>query len=277
MADEADAEHVVALALQPIGALVDVPHARHLERRALRRAATLTRRKRRYGSDRRCQTTSIGRSRSRILDRGDVGEIVVALRRIVVQPANDLVQRGRGRRRRRLAPDHVDALDGVAELGLQRVADGFAAPPRCGRSSASPARRVGASALPATPTSKACSQAGPRLVDRVAERLGRARRSRAAECTAGSWDPAPSRCGATSSAMRSLFDLLLQHHDAVDQAFGTRRTAGHVDVHRNDRVDALHHRVVVEHAAGRRARAHRDAPLRLRHLLPDAADAPARA
>src|SRR5574338_845115 len=32
MADEADAEHVVALALHPVGAPVDVPHARHLER-----------------------------------------------------------------------------------------------------------------------------------------------------------------------------------------------------------------------------------------------------
>src|SRR5690606_5155201 len=35
MADELDAEHVVALALEPVGALVELPHAPDLERRAL--------------------------------------------------------------------------------------------------------------------------------------------------------------------------------------------------------------------------------------------------
>src|SRR6185503_5526307 len=60
----------------------------------------------------------------------------------------------------------------------------------------------------------------------------------------------------------------LEHHNPVHEAFGTWRTAGYVDVHRDDAVDALYDRVVVEHAAGGGARAHRDAPLGLRHLLP---------
>ena len=38
-------------------------------------------------------------------------------------------------------------------------------------------------------------------------------------------------------------DLLLQGHDAVDEGFGPRRAAGHVDVDRHDAVDALGHGV----------------------------------
>src|SRR5437016_13499357 len=68
-----------------------------------------------------------------------------------------------------------------------------------------------------------------------------------------------------------LHHFILEHHDAVHQSFGPRWTAGHIHVHRDDGVDTLHHRVVVEHATARRAGTHRDAPLRLRHLLPDAA------
>ena len=43
--------------------------------------------------------------------------------------------------------------------------------------------------------------------------------------------------------------LFLEHHDAVDEALGTRWTAGYVHVHGNDRVDPLHHGVIVEHPA----------------------------
>ena len=66
-------------------------------------------------------------------------------------------------------------------------------------------------------------------------------------------------------------DLLLQLHDAVDQRLGTRRAAGNEHVDRHDLIRALHDGVVVEHAAARRARAHRDHPLRLGHLVVDAA------
>src|SRR5262249_55178153 len=48
-----------------------------------------------------------------------------------------------------------------------------------------------------------------------------------------------------------------------------RRTAGHVDVHGYEAVDALHHGIGVEDATGRGARAHADAPLGLGHLQPD--------
>ena len=78
MADERDAEHVVALALQPVGALVDVPHARHFERRALRRVSTLTRRKRRIRERAQMPDDFERLLEVAELDRGDVGEIVVA-------------------------------------------------------------------------------------------------------------------------------------------------------------------------------------------------------
>ncbi len=78
--------------------------------------------------------------------------------------------------------------------------------------------------------------------------------------------------GARSSVDALALDLLLQEHDPVHQAFRPRRAARDVDVHRDDRVDPLHHRVVVEDPAGRGAGAHRDGPLGLRHLVPDPPD-----
>src|SRR3989440_9441282 len=55
---------------------------------------------------------------------------------------------------------------------------------------------------------------------------------------------------------RFSLDFLVQQQDAVQQPLGARRTPRHVDIHRDDGVDPLHHRVVVEDAARRRARAH---------------------
>src|SRR5690606_22687491 len=40
-------------------------------------------------------------------------------------------------------------------------------------------------------------------------------------------------------------DLPLQLHDAVEERFGRRRTAGHIDVDRHDAVAAAHHRIAV--------------------------------
>src|SRR3954462_14238944 len=42
------------------------------------------------------------------------------------------------------------------------------------------------------------------------------------------------------------FDRFVQADDSLDQLLGTRRTARHVDVDRDDLVDRLHDRVVVE-------------------------------
>ena len=92
MSGEGDAEHVVALALEPIGALVDRPHAVDHERRALverrlepKKAPIRQRAQMPHDLER-----LLGIAK---LDRGDVGEIVVLLRRIVVQPAHDLASR----------------------------------------------------------------------------------------------------------------------------------------------------------------------------------------
>src|SRR4029078_1039035 len=63
-----------------------------------------------------------------------------------------------------------------------------------------------------------------------------------------------------------------QLQDAVEQRLGGRRTAGNVDVDGNDPVAAAHDRIaVVVIAAAVRARAHRDDPARLGHLVVDLA------
>ena len=67
-------------------------------------------------------------------------------------------------------------------------------------------------------------------------------------------------------------DLVLKLDDAVDQRLRPRRAAGHVDVDGQELVGALHERVVVEDAGARGAGPHRDHPLRLEHLVVDAAD-----
>src|SRR5664280_2566258 len=69
-----------------------------------------------------------------------------------------------------------------------------------------------------------------------------------------------------------LLDLLLELHEAVEKGLGPWRAAGHVDVHRNDPVDALRDRVAPVGAAARRARAHRDDPFRVGHLIVEALD-----
>ncbi len=67
-------------------------------------------------------------------------------------------------------------------------------------------------------------------------------------------------------------DLLLQQHDAVQQRFGRRGTARHVDVDGHDAVAAAHHRIgVVVVAAAIGAGAHRNDVARLRHLVVDLA------
>src|SRR5438552_879604 len=65
-------------------------------------------------------------------------------------------------------------------------------------------------------------------------------------------------------------DELLELHQPEDQPLGSRRAARHVDVDRHDPVDPLDRRVAPLVAPARaRAVAHRDAPLGLRHLLPE--------
>src|ERR1700676_3075636 len=66
-------------------------------------------------------------------------------------------------------------------------------------------------------------------------------------------------------------DFFLQQRDGVNQLLGTRWTAGDIDIHGNDLIHALHERVIIENAAGSRARPHRNHPLRFRHLLPELA------
>src|SRR5258705_3229961 len=68
---------------------------------------------------------------------------------------------------------------------------------------------------------------------------------------------------------RSALDPLLELDQAVDDGLRPRGTAGDVDVDGHDRVDALHRRVVVVRTAGAGARAERDHPLRLGHLVVD--------
>ncbi len=68
-----------------------------------------------------------------------------------------------------------------------------------------------------------------------------------------------------------VLDHLAQLQDAVHQRLRPRRAAGHVHVDRHELV-GRHERVVVEHAHRAAARAHRDRPLRLEHLVVEPAD-----
>src|SRR5690606_19981096 len=65
-------------------------------------------------------------------------------------------------------------------------------------------------------------------------------------------------------------DLVLQEHEAVEHAFGARRTARDVHVARDDLVDARDGGVVVVEAADRRAGPESEHPLRFGHLLVNA-------
>src|SRR3954469_20198872 len=64
-----------------------------------------------------------------------------------------------------------------------------------------------------------------------------------------SWCDAPDLVGRRHTGLHSL----VQPDDPLHQLLGPRRAAGDVDVDRDDLVDRLHDRVVVEHAAGARA------------------------
>ena len=68
-----------------------------------------------------------------------------------------------------------------------------------------------------------------------------------------------------------VLDLVVELEDRVDQHLGPRRAAREVHVDGHDVVDALDDRVVVEHAAGAGADAHREHPLGLGHLVVDLA------
>ena len=72
--------------------------------------------------------------------------------------------------------------------------------------------------------------------------------------------------------MLGALDLLLEQDQRLEQRLRAGRTALHVDVHRQHGVHALKHRVDVEHPARVRARAHRDHPAGLRHLLVEPQD-----
>src|SRR5438552_11681526 len=65
-------------------------------------------------------------------------------------------------------------------------------------------------------------------------------------------------------------DLPLQDLQPVEDLLGARRAAGHVDVHRDDPVGALHGGVVVVEPAGRGADAEGHDPVRLGYLVVDA-------
>ena len=62
-------------------------------------------------------------------------------------------------------------------------------------------------------------------------------------------------------------DLLLQQHQTLQKGFGARRTAGDVDIDRQELIDPLYHAVDVIHPAGVGAAPHGDDPARLGHLF----------
>src|SRR5258708_3498557 len=76
--------------------------------------------------------------------------------------------------------------------------------------------------------------------------------------------------GEVQCALEGAFfavDLFLELQDGVEKGFRPGRTAGNVNVHGDDLVAALHDGVIIENAAGGRARAHGNDPLRFGHLI----------
>ncbi len=79
----------------------------------------------------------------------------------------------------------------------------------------------------------------------------------------------------TQHLARRLFivgDFFLQQQQALQEGLGARRATGDVDIDRQDLVDPLDDRVDIVHAAGIRAAAHRHDPFRVGHLLIDPED-----
>src|SRR3954468_3144857 len=120
VAREADAEHVVALPLHPIGGAVDAPYARHLEGHAFleqhleaEKAPEWQRPKVPHDLERLFEISK--------LHRRDVGQIVVLLRGIVVQPSDDLEQLAALDHDRGLAPNHGDGFHAARESLPQRL------------------------------------------------------------------------------------------------------------------------------------------------------------
>jgi hypothetical protein len=72
--------------------------------------------------------------------------------------------------------------------------------------------------------------------------------------------------GALEGALFGV-DLFLELENGVENRFRARRTAGNVNIDRNDLVAALEDSVVVENAAGSSTSAHGNDPLGLRHLI----------
>ncbi len=68
------------------------------------------------------------------------------------------------------------------------------------------------------------------------------------------------------TAQRLVFHEFLDFHDAVDDLLGSRRAARHINIDRNDFIDALQNRIRVKNAARRRASSDRQNPFWLSHL-----------
>ena len=79
---------------------------------------------------------------------------------------------------------------------------------------------------------------------------------------------------AAEHVLRRMFlhDLVLKSHQSIDQCLGARRTPGYVNIDRHYAIDSLQSRISRKRPASRSARAHRNAPLRLGHLIPNAFD-----
>src|SRR5216684_1932522 len=67
-----------------------------------------------------------------------------------------------------------------------------------------------------------------------------------------------------------LVDLVLELQQRKEESFRTRRASYNIHVYRYDAIHPLQNRISVKGPAHARARSHRNAPLRVRHLFPHA-------
>ena len=267
MAGEGDAEHLVGLALVPVGAGVDgeprLDGHRVVGDVGLQRHADVAR--------------DVGHPGEHLEAGLATGDALAHLGAALGRRLGRVVLAAAVRRRH-----PVDRRQVAEVLEAHRVERLAGLLPRVG-GDAHPQVVVGLAAR-SRRARRRCAGAARRRCPRAARRPGSAcvRLGRRASLT--QWDHRRRRsaraAGMTSCALAAplgghvlVADPLLQQDDALEQRLRPGRAAGHVDVDGDDLVDALGHRVAVPvRAAAVGAAAHRDDVLRLGHLVVEAQD-----
>ena len=266
MAVEADAEHVEALPLVPVGRRPDIGDARgdgvgpvqgHLEAHpggGLEGQEVVN-----QGVIRIAGPLPAGG----FIHRGEVFQAQKPGRGFGLEKAQDLLEPGLGHRKGRHVGGLGRGLNRVAEFFLEHLGQGLGAlvqfdagrrrgPHHLGAALPKPGR--GHRGPPGGRAVIAGAPGVPGFVDAVHRQ--------------GPLGPLGAALEVEDFPGRPLgHHLFLELHQALQDRLGPGRAAGNIDVHRHDLVHPLDHAVAVVHAAAVGAGPHGDHPLGLRHLL----------